>query len=69
MPAARPSKATLRNAVEAVLESGLTPLAVQVGSDGSFRVEVTSQMLGASVAPRAKTAETDVNPPTWQDAS
>lgn len=42
MPAARPSQAMVRNALEAALAVGCKPTAVCVASDGSLRVEVAS---------------------------
>lgn len=40
MPAARPSQSAVTNTISALLAAGLTPTAVHVLSDGSFRVEL-----------------------------
>ncbi|WP_374302601.1 hypothetical protein [Paracoccus sp. (in: a-proteobacteria)] len=40
MPAAKPSQATINNAVRAILAAGLTPGALLIGADGSVRVEI-----------------------------
>lgn len=68
MPAARPSHSAVANTLSALLAAGLTPAAVHVHSDGSFRVE-----LGASVfeAPEqmARPGETDDRPLSWDDVS
>lgn len=40
MPAARPTKATVTNALCAIVAAGLTPGAVVIGPDGSFRVVI-----------------------------
>lgn len=40
MPAARPSQASLSNAVSALIDAGLRPAALQVAPDGSFRIEL-----------------------------
>jgi hypothetical protein len=50
MPAARPSKATLNNALEAIIDAGLTPGVLTVGPDGSFHVEIMQGTEGA-IAP------------------
>lgn len=39
MPAAKPSKAAIIRAIEAVQAAGLVPAAVFVGPDGSLRIE------------------------------
>lgn len=38
MPAARPSKASVENALSAVAASGFAPTGLRVASDGSFEV-------------------------------
>lgn len=40
MPAARPSQASIGNTIKAIVACGLTPGAIHVGSDGTFRVEI-----------------------------
>lgn len=47
MSAARPSKATMTNALDAIIAAGLVPGALSVGADGSFRVEVVHAADGA----------------------
>ncbi|SFS41428.1 hypothetical protein SAMN04488040_0245 [Sulfitobacter marinus] len=41
MPAARPSQASLSNAISAVITAGLIPGALHVHGDGSFRIEIS----------------------------
>lgn len=43
MPAARPSQASVSNAVAAVVAAGLTPVAIHVKPDGSFQIELAVQ--------------------------
>lgn len=38
VPAARPSKASVENAILAIISAGLTPSELRVSSDGSFEV-------------------------------
>lgn len=40
MPAAKPSKGSIGNAIKAIISAGLQPGAIQVGGDGTFRVEI-----------------------------
>lgn len=39
MPAAKPSRAAIQRALEAVKQAGLTPAAITVAPDGTIRVE------------------------------
>ena len=43
MPAARPSKAVIDNALMAVKDSGYSMTVVTVGSDGPLRIEVKQE--------------------------
>lgn len=40
MPAAKPSKATMTSALDAIVAAGLTPGVLIVGPDGSFQIEI-----------------------------
>lgn len=40
MPAAKLSKASMTNALDAIIAAGLTPGHVRVDADGSFRVDI-----------------------------
>ena len=68
MPAARPSQSAVTNTISALLAAGLTPAAVHVLSDGSFRVELG---ISAFEAP-AQMAEPDTTedlPLLWSEVS
>ena len=67
MPAARPTKATIGNAIMAVVSAGLTPGAIQINNDGSFRVEIVTESDLQSCAPSA--IANDGGPLTWEDAA
>jgi hypothetical protein len=41
MPAARPSQASVSNAIAAVVAAGLSPAAIDVRPDGSFQILLT----------------------------
>lgn len=47
MPAARPSKAIMTNALGAIVAAGLTPGILTVGPDGSFHVVIANGTEGA----------------------
>lgn len=47
MPAARPSQASIGNAIKAIISSGMTPGAVHVSADGEFRVEISNGHMSA----------------------
>jgi len=40
MPAARPSRASVENAMTAIVSSGFSPSVLRVLSDGSFEVDI-----------------------------
>jgi len=67
MPAARPTKAAISNAIMAVVSAGLTPGAIQINNDGSFRVEIVTASELQSCAPSA-IANND-GPLTWEEAA
>lgn len=64
MPAARPSQATVRNALEAALAVGCKPTAVCVAPDGSLRVEVASH---EELTSSGETKESN-EPLSWSEA-
>lgn len=66
MPAARPSQASVNNAVAALVEAGLTPTALQVAPDGSFRVELLGNVIVQELAAVANVGN-DEAPPSWDD--
>ncbi len=68
MPAARPSQSAVTKTISAVLAAGLTPAAVHVLSDGSFRVELGASAFEAS-AQMAELAPSDDRPLSWGDVS
>jgi hypothetical protein len=49
MAAAKPSKATITNALSAIMSAGLVPGVVHIASDGSFRVDVDNVNLDQGV--------------------
>ena len=66
MPAARPSQASVNNAVAGLVEAGLTPTALQVAPDGSFRVELLGNVNVQESATVANVVD-DEAPPSWDD--
>ena len=56
MPAAKPSKATISNAIAAATASGFTPTSITVGADGSLTIDlsVLDLSLQANAAPKTK---------------
>lgn len=66
MPAARPSQASVCNAVSALVEAGLTPSILQVAPDGSFRIEIVGDTTGPKFAARAILGDND-EPLSWDD--
>ncbi|MCA1776972.1 MAG: hypothetical protein LC676_15560 [Loktanella sp.] len=45
MPAAKPSKAAISNAIsaaQAAKAAGLTPIAIRIGSDGSLTIDIAA---------------------------
>ncbi len=40
MPAAKPSKATIANAIAAAKDAGLTPTSIKIGADGSVTFDI-----------------------------
>jgi|UPI000830644A hypothetical protein len=59
MPAAKLTKATMSNALNAIVAAGLTPANVNVEPDGSFRIEIHS----VEVCLPAPSGATDVDQP------
>ena len=67
MPAARPSQASVNNAVTALVEAGLTPIALQVATDGSFRIELIGNDVASEHAVSMIVVK-DEEPPSWDDS-
>lgn len=53
MPGAKPTQATIGNAIKAIISSGMTPGAVYVDSNGGFRVEISLMPANAGVPAHA----------------
>lgn len=68
MPAARPSQASVSNAVSAVVALGLQPTSIFVGPDGSFRVEIASVADTDGLDPMAE-GGFNPEPLSWEDAA
>lgn len=68
MPAARPSQASLGNAISALVEAGLMPVALQVSPDGSFRFEILEVEPGSVCVARLDPSEHS-EAPSWDDAT
>lgn len=68
MPAARPSQASVSNAVAAIVELGLQPTSVFVGADGSFRVEIDGSAPVNGIDPIAERGD-NLEPLSWEDAA
>lgn len=66
MPAARPSKASVENALSAVVASGFAPTGLRVASDGSFEVDIAVAVADQSIG-QSKVKSNDL--PTWESAS
>ncbi|MGR3549649.1 hypothetical protein [Pseudooceanicola sp.] len=66
MPAAKLTKATMTNALDAIVAAGLTPAYVCVEPDGSFRVEIYP-VLAATIEQPAATVEDQ--PEKFEDLS
>lgn len=64
MPAARPSKAIMTNALGAIVAAGLTPGTLTVGPDGSFHVAIADGTEGA-IATAVTTDESE--PEKYED--
>jgi len=45
MPSAKPSKATISNAIAAAQAAGLTPTSIRIGADGSLTIDITDAEL------------------------
>ena len=65
MPAAKPSRPALDNAIRAVLDNGLTPTAVVVDPAGGFRIEFDSVRGAAVQEPRSAPEQLL----TWDDVA
>lgn len=59
MPAARPSQASICNALSAVVQAGCQPGSLQVASDGSFRIELICSSNSAALAALQEIGEDD----------
>lgn len=68
MPAASPSQSAVTKTISAVLAAGLTPAALHVLPDGSFRVELGVSAFEAP-AQMAKLEPSDDRPLSWGDVS
>ena len=66
MPAARPSQASVGNAISALVEAGLKPTALHVAPDGSFRVELIGSD-GSSELVAASDVRNDEEVLSWDD--
>lgn len=66
MPAARPSQASVCNAVSALVEVGLTPSALQVAPDGSFRIELVGDAGGSELV-ASDDLRNDDEPMSWDE--
>lgn len=66
MPAARPSRASVENAMSAIVASGFLPSVLRVMSDGSFEVDI-EVAVGDMAAAQASEFEADVL--TWEKVS
>lgn len=45
MPAPKPSKALISNAIAAAKAAGLTPTAIRIGADGSLTIDIAAAEL------------------------
>lgn len=68
MPAARPSQASVANAVSAAMDAGLIPASICVAPDGSFRIELSGVQSVDQLAISSVGGE-DNGPPTWSEIS
>ncbi|MEL6932876.1 MAG: hypothetical protein AAFO17_07245 [Pseudomonadota bacterium] len=66
MPAARPSKASVENALSAVAASGFAPTGLRVASDGSFEVDIAVSALDQCIG-KSKVPSGDIL--TWDKVS
>ncbi len=67
MPAAKPSRGSIGNAIKAIISAGLQPGAIQVGADGTFRVEILGAVSGVSSFKNC-TAANDIAS-QWEDVA
>ena len=67
MPAARPSQALVTNTAAALVQAGLTPTALQVTPDGSFRFELLGNAATQELAAVTNVVN-DEGPSSWNDA-
>jgi hypothetical protein len=66
MPAARPSQASVSNAINAVLNAGLLPAQVNVSPDGAFSIGIT--LVPRDEAKHEAIAADKADAPlTWED--
>jgi len=66
MPAARPSQALVTNTAAALVQAGLTPTALQVAPDGSFRFELKENAATQELAAVTNVVNDD-EPHSWDD--
>jgi len=59
MPAARPSKASVSNAVSGLVEAGLQPASLQVAPDGSFFINLVGSPNSAALVASPEIGEDD----------
>lgn len=66
MPAARPSQALVTNTAAALVQAGLTPTALLVAPDGSFRFELKGNAAKQELAAITNAVKDD-EPHSWDD--
>lgn len=70
MPAARPSQASVTNAVVAAVAAGLTPLEMNFRPDGSFQIiflQAGATAPGLQRPSNDDKAPSENEPPTWDN--
>ena len=66
MPAARPSKASICNAVSGLVEAGFQPASLQVAADGSFRIDFVDGLNSAALVTPQEIGD-DCEVLAWED--
>jgi len=54
MSSAKPSKATISNAIAAVLAFGCTPTSIKIGPDGTVTIDITTADTSGSAGNRSE---------------
>ena len=62
MPAAKPSKASISNAIAAAKAAGLTPTSIRILPDGSFTVDIAAVELNPAANHKVKPSKCDEPP-------